>query len=196
MRRLVLTVAACALGGAALAFSVSPGGLSLGMPVHAEETFHTCPMHPQIIEPEPGTCPICGMDLVVKRSGPPAAAPGQAAPSPADGPGGAVVIDPVVVQNMGVRVAHVARGSVGRRIRTLGEVEVAEDHLSVVNLRFSGWIERIWVDETGQAVKKGQALFQIYSPEVVAAQEEYLLAVNTSGKGGNLAKAAARRLRL
>ena len=45
------------------------------------------------------------------------------------GRSGAVVIDPVVVQNMGVRVAHVERGSVGRRIRTLGEVEVAEDHL-------------------------------------------------------------------
>jgi len=110
--------------------------------------------------------------------------------------GSTVIVDPVMVQNMGVRVAHVERGPIFRHIRTIGEVDVAEDEISVVNLRFSGWIEKIWVDETGQAVKKGKPLFRIYSPEVVAAQEEYMLALNTEGKDSPLARSARRKLSL
>jgi Cu(I)/Ag(I) efflux system membrane fusion protein/cobalt-zinc-cadmium efflux system membrane fusion protein len=112
------------------------------------------------------------------------------------GSGKDVVIDPVVVQNMGVRVAEVEHGPIFRHIRTVGEVLVAEDEVSVVNLRFSGWIERIFVDQTGQKVKKGQSLFSVYSPELVAAQQEYLLAVKTDGTESWLAKSAARRLEL
>jgi len=109
---------------------------------------------------------------------------------------GVITIDPVVVQNMGVRVAHVSRQDLARRVRTIGEVDVAEDQISVVNLRFSGWIERIFADQTGQEVKKGQALFAIYSPELVSAQKEYLLAYNTGGRDAELTRAAAERLRL
>ncbi len=109
---------------------------------------------------------------------------------------GIIKIDPVMVQNMGVRVVEVKRGSISRKIRTIGEVEVAEDQLSVVNLRFSGWIEKIYADQTGQEVKKGQALFSIYSPELVSAQKEYLLAYNTSGKNSDLSQAAADRILL
>ncbi|MBW2277681.1 MAG: efflux RND transporter periplasmic adaptor subunit [Deltaproteobacteria bacterium] len=112
------------------------------------------------------------------------------------GSGKDVLIDPVVVQNMGVRVAPVEHGPIFRHVRTVGEVLVAEDHVSVVNLRFSGWIEHIFVDQTGQEVKKGQALFSVYSPELVAAQEEYLLAVRADGPESWLARSAARRLQL
>jgi Cu(I)/Ag(I) efflux system membrane fusion protein/cobalt-zinc-cadmium efflux system membrane fusion protein len=109
---------------------------------------------------------------------------------------GVIRVDPVMVQNMGVRVADVERGFISRKVRTIGEVEVAEDQLSVVNLRFSGWIERIYADETGQEVRRGQALFSIYSPDLVSAQKEYLLAYNTGGKDSGLTRAAADRLLL
>jgi len=107
-----------------------------------------------------------------------------------------VKIDPVVVQNMGVRIAVVRRGLLKRSIRTVGEVLPAEDALSVVNLRFSGWIERIYADETGVEVKKGSALLDIYSPELVSAQDEFLVALRSGGAKSGLARSAKRRLEL
>lgn len=163
---------------------------------HVHEGLWTCPMHPEVVQEEPGTCPICKMDLVPMKG--PRAGVSDEDSTEVSGKGGpsAVVIDPVVVQNMGVRVAEVEQGQIFRNVQTVGEVTVADDQISVVNLRFSGWIERIFVDETGQEVKKGQALFAVYSPELVAAQEEYLLAVGTGGVDGMLARSAARRLEL
>ncbi|MDP7038794.1 MAG: efflux RND transporter periplasmic adaptor subunit [Myxococcota bacterium] len=103
-------------------------------------------------------------------------------------------IDPVVVQNMGVRTALVQRSHLSRSVRTVGSVVVAEDQLSVVNLRFSGWVERIHVDKIGTQVKEGQPLLDVYSPELVAAQDEFLLALRTSGKESILTKSARRKL--
>lgn len=107
----------------------------------------------------------------------------------------AVTIDPVVVQNMGVRTAMVEIGPVFRNVRTLGEVEVAEGELSVVNLKYDGWIEKIFVDETGSRVEKGQPLFSVYSPQVASAMDEYRLSLS-QGEQSPLAKSAYRRLRL
>lgn len=150
---------------------------------HAQ-ALHTCPMHPDILQDGPGSCPICGMDLV------PASGPSET--SSADG----VHIAPHVVQNMGVRTAVVAPTTVFRHLRTLGQVEVGEDELEVVNLRTSGWVERIYVERTGDPVKRGQKLFELYSPELVAAQEELLLALRTQGADSELARSARRRLEL
>lgn len=114
--------------------------------------------------------------------------------APAEPAGPVVTVDPVMVQNMGVRVAPVVRGSLSRHVRTIGEIEVAEDEISVVNLRYSGWIERIHVDQTGEEVRAGQPLFDIYSPELVSAQDEYLLALRSGGADGPLARSARARL--
>jgi multidrug efflux pump subunit AcrA (membrane-fusion protein) len=142
----------------------------------------TCSMHPQVVQDGPGSCPICGMDLTpMAASGPPSSD---------------VRIDPGIVQNIGVETAPVDRTTVFRHLRTLGEVEVGEDELSVVNLRLSGWAERVRVDKTGAPVNAGQVLFDLYSPELVAAQEEYLLALRSQGADSALAKAARRRLEL
>ncbi|MBW1811091.1 MAG: efflux RND transporter periplasmic adaptor subunit [Deltaproteobacteria bacterium] len=147
--------------------------------------YWAAPMDPTYIRNQPGKSPM-GMDLV------PVYEDEEGSRSSAS----VIKIDPVMVQNMGVRVVELKRGSISRKVRTLGEVEVAEDQLSVVNLRFSGWIEKIYADETGQAVKRGQALFSIYSPELLSAQKEYLLAYNASGKNSALARAAADRVLL
>ncbi len=138
------------------------------------------PMDPTFISDKPGKSPM-GMDLVPVYED--------------DGANGPVVkIDPVVVQNMGVRIAKATREPLFRHIRALGTVDVAEDEIAVVNLRFSGWIEQLYVDETGVKVKPGQWLAEVYSPELVSAQEEYLLALRTGGTGSPLAKSARRRL--
>ncbi len=158
------------------------------------DALYTCGMHPEVLQDGPGLCPICHMDLTPMHGG----SEGGAVPSAvtgamADGEGG-LLIDPVVVQNMGVRTAPVTRGSLVRNVRTLGEIEVAEDQVSVVNLRYSGWVEAIHVDQTGEKVRKGQALFDIYSPELVATQEEYLLALR--GADDSLTRSTRRKLEL
>ncbi|MCB9557990.1 MAG: efflux RND transporter periplasmic adaptor subunit [Deltaproteobacteria bacterium] len=154
-------------------------------PAHAQRSssrqLYTCGMHPQVVQEGPGTCPICGMDLTPIKKQP----SGDHVPS-----AGQIAVDPVMVQNMGMRVATVKRGSVGRKVRTIGEVVIAEDLLSVVNLKFSGWVEKLYVDQTGIKVRKGQPLFRIYSPELVAALEEYLVALRTTGKDSPLTRAA------
>jgi multidrug efflux pump subunit AcrA (membrane-fusion protein) len=147
---------------------------------HTEQLW-TCSMHPQVIQDRPGTCPICNMDLVKLD---------------ASADANVVEIAPGVVQQIGVQTAPVERTSVYRHIRTLGEVEVSEDEVSVVNLRFSGWVERLYVDRTGDEVSAGQVLFDIYSPELVSAQEDYLLAVRTQGADAPLTRSARRRLEL
>jgi Cu(I)/Ag(I) efflux system membrane fusion protein/cobalt-zinc-cadmium efflux system membrane fusion protein len=140
-------------------------------------------MHPEVVSDEPGACPICGMDLNRRT-----ASAGDHAT--------AVTVDSVVVQTIGVRTARAERGPIARQVRTLGSVEVAEDQLSVVNLRYSGWVERIYVDETGTRVRRGQPLFDIYSPELVSAQEEYVTATRNAGPASPLAKSARTRLEL
>ena len=152
-------------------------------PTSAADTLYTCSMHPNVVQPEPGQCPICGMDLTPMRS--------SSSSTSTD-----VVIDPAIAQQVGVQVEPVHRQPVFRHLRTIGQVEVGEDELAVVNLRYSGWVEKLYVDKTGDPVTKGQVLFDIYSPELVNAQEEYLLALRTQGADSPLARSSRRKLEL
>jgi membrane fusion protein, copper/silver efflux system len=81
---------------------------------------------------------------------------------------------------MGVRTARVERRNLSRDIRTVGLVGYEEPRQYLINSKNSGWIEKLHVAQTGQQVKKGQALLEFYSPDLVSAQEEYLLALNNS----------------
>ncbi|MCB9764514.1 MAG: efflux RND transporter periplasmic adaptor subunit [Alphaproteobacteria bacterium] len=174
LRLLALLFALIALAPGCTPEPAAPGGA-------AQQELWTCSMHPEVLQDGPGACPICNMDLV-----PVSAAAGD----------GAVYVDPTVTQVMGVRTEVVRPQTVFRHLRTIGEVEVGEDEVSVVNLRYSGWVEAISVDRTGDPVKAGQVLFEIYSPELLAAQEEYLLARRTQGPDSALADSARRRLEL
>jgi Cu(I)/Ag(I) efflux system membrane fusion protein/cobalt-zinc-cadmium efflux system membrane fusion protein len=160
------------------ASSIAPG------PADGERKIShwVAPMDPNFISDSPGKSPM-GMDLV---------------PVYADslGQSGSVTIDPTVQQNMGVRTERVKRQPLFRHLRTVGEVEVAEDLVSVVNPRFSGWVERIHADKTGEFIEAGQPLLEIYAPELVAAQQEYLLALRTQGRKSDLARSARRKLEL
>jgi Cu(I)/Ag(I) efflux system membrane fusion protein/cobalt-zinc-cadmium efflux system membrane fusion protein len=96
------------------------------------------------------------------------------------GGGGGVIIDPATSQNMGVRIAPVLRQDIARSIKTVGVVTADESRQSSINSKVEGWIEKLYVDQTGKPVAKGAPLLEIYSPDLVAAQQEYLLAVRNS----------------
>ncbi len=161
-----------------------------------DETLYTCGMHPEVIQPEPGTCPICGMVLTPVKA------------TMASGGGPAITIDPATLQNIGVVTETVERRDLAREIRLNGVIAVAEEAEVKLNSKVSGWIEKLYVPHTGDSVEKGQPLLEIYSPELVAAQEEYLLALESSASisrseidriqksGDELLAAAKRRLQL
>ena len=89
-----------------------------------------------------------------------------------------ISIDPVTVQNMGIRIGLVTTGPLRRTIRTVGVVDFDETALADVTTKFKGWIEKLYVDATGRQVHSNEPLFEIYSPDLVSAQTEYLLALN------------------
>lgn len=175
---------------------------------HAAEkaaTKYTCPMHPSIVADHPGSCPICGMDLVPMdgSSGDQPAAEGHAETAP----GHAVVaIDPQRQQLIGLVTAEASRGPISSGLRTQGRVAVDETRVRRVNLKVGGFVEKLYVDFTGKPVRKGQPLFALYSPELLSMQNEFLLARETqallakgravAGSGDDLVEVARNRLRL
>jgi len=90
-----------------------------------------------------------------------------------------ITISPEKRQLIGVRTAVASLRSLDRQIRTVGKVEVDETKLAYVNTKVAGWVKKLFVDYTGKEVKKGQPLLSIYSPDLVTAQEEYLLALRS-----------------
>ena len=187
----------------------------------AESDLWTCGMHPNVIVDEPGTCPICQMDLVPLRHEPtPAGAekpttewtcprhavisepqagdcpicgrilvPAAGADNPAEhdersGPdsGPEVTIDRSVVQEMNVRFAPVERRDLRRRISTVGNLDYDEERMVSVTTRYSGFIEKVFVNHVGQPVRRGDPLFEVYSPELVQTQRELISAVGYANR--------------
>lgn len=137
--------------------------------------YWRAPMDPTEIYNHPGKSRM-GMDLIPVYEG-------EAAP----GAGGTITIDPVTVQNMGIRTAAVKRINFSHTIRTVGMVDYNEEKLYAISLKISGWVEKLYVNYTGKAVRKGEPLLEIYSPELVTTEKEYLLALKnrniSSGSG-------------
>ncbi|HVU25744.1 MAG TPA: efflux RND transporter periplasmic adaptor subunit [Opitutus sp.] len=156
----------------------------------AAKQLYTCGMHPQIIRDQPGTCPICGMDLVPVREN-----KGAAAGAADDAR--AIHIDAVTIQRMNLKTGLVTRGPVLREFRTVGTVAYDESGLRDITTKYEGWIEKLFVDQTWTAVKAGEPLFEIYSPDLYNAELNYLVALRSEGDaGGPLTRAALARLRL
>lgn len=142
------------------------------------DSKYVCPMHQQIVRDAPGTCPICGMDLVEK----------QPDPDPEPGKHPQVVLSGAIIQNMGVRTAQVARGTLWRTVRTLGRVEYDETRLAHIHPRAEGWIEALNLRSEGEPVKKGQELAQLYAPDILSAQVDFLLAIDPRYQGASSVK--------
>ena len=168
-----------ALALLALVWLISGGGKKTG--VHPETTKETAPvdqgnkerkikywvapMDPTYRRAKPGKSPM-GMDLipVYEEEGEPSAE-------------GVITIDPVTVQNIGVRTETVRRGPLAATVRTVGRVTYDEQLLEHIHTKVSGWVEELYVDTTGQDVRRGEKLLTLYSPDLVATQEEYLQAL-------------------
>ena len=149
----------------------------------AQPLYWVAPMDPNFKRDKPGLSPM-GMDLV------PVYADGENSGGK-DSPG-TIRIDPNVVNNLGVRTAKVQRKALDITIKTVGYVQYNEDTLVHVHPRVEGWIEVLNVKAAGEYVEKGEPLFALYSPELVNAQEEFLLAVKRANR--NLMAAAKSRL--
>ena len=123
------------------------------------------PMDPNYIRNKPGKAP-CGMDLVpvYEEDG------AEATP-------GAIGVSPTTIQSMGVRTAKVEVRPLSHDTWTVGLVNFDERNLSTINTKVSGWVERLYINATGDPVRRGQTLLSIYSPDLVSAQDEYLLAL-------------------
>jgi Cu(I)/Ag(I) efflux system membrane fusion protein len=126
---------------------------------------YVCPMHPQIVRDQPGTCPICGMDLVAKI------------PEPDPGPQPVVTVSGQMIQSMGVRTEPVQRGTLWKYIRTVGRVAYDETRLAHLHPRASGWVEQLQVRAEGDAVQRGQVLGRFYAPDILSAQVDFLVAL-------------------
>ena len=155
-----------------------PAKDNMGMdyvPVYAEDDtpkekkvlFYRNPMNPAITSPVPAKDEM-GMDYI-----PVYADDG----GNSDAPAGTVRINPTIVQNIGVRTAKAKLETLTRAIRTVGRVTYDEERVARLHPKYNGWVEKMMVDKTGEHVHKGTRLMSIYSPQLVATQEEYILAL-------------------
>jgi len=128
-----------------------------------EVAYYTCAMHPSVRQPKPGKCPICGMELtaVTKR----------------DAASGIITVDSARRQAIGLKTALVETRPLVRTVRAVGKTTWDESRVRDVTLKLGGFVEKLYVDTTGQPVRAGQTLLALYSPELYAAQKELLLAV-------------------
>ncbi|HEY8513987.1 MAG TPA: efflux RND transporter periplasmic adaptor subunit [Candidatus Binatia bacterium] len=155
----------------------------------AARRLYTCGMHPQVIRDQPGSCPICGMELTPIERGAPAVV-GEATDT--------ITIDPAIVQNMGVRTAEVTVGPLVRTVRATGVLAEAQPRQHDVSLRVSGWIEKLYADVEGMEVRAGDPLFELYSPELHVAIGELIAARRARGMqgGASLVATATQKLEL
>ncbi|RIJ34330.1 efflux RND transporter periplasmic adaptor subunit [Pontibacter oryzae] len=156
---------------------------------HAEGTTYTCPMHPQIVQNQPGSCPICGMDLVPQN-----AAHGEALEITDDLEFLLQPTNQAVIAN--IRTVTPAFNSQTDTMEMEGLITYDDRRVYSIPARVSGRIEKLFVKYNYQSIYKGQKLLEIYSPELVTAQKELLYLAKSASEDKALIEAAKQKLRL
>lgn len=134
--------------------------------------FYRHPMDPTITSPVPAKGEM-GMDYLPVYAN---------EATPVEGAETGVRIDPSVVQNINVQTTPVERRDLRHRIRTIGYLEYDQERMVTVTTKYSGWVERVYINYVGEPVRRGQSLFEIYSPELVQTQQELLSAIDYAKK--------------
>ncbi|ATC93129.1 efflux RND transporter periplasmic adaptor subunit [Pseudoalteromonas tunicata] len=147
---------------------------------------YVCPMHSHIVKDHPGKCPICGMDLVLV----------EPAEHQVDANNG-VIVSGNMQQSMALTTARVVKSTLWRYIETFGSINYDQNGIYHVHPRAAGWVENLQVKTLGEEIKKGQLLYEIYSPDLVVAQDDYLSMFRDNQKAPNYLKLRGRtRLKL
>lgn len=141
---------------------------------------YTCPMHPDVVRDEPGSCPVCGMHLV------------KVAEAKAGADHDVLFVDAQTQERMGVSVEAATESQMHRTVSGFATIAADESRSVSVNPKVEGWIRRLHVRGAGEKIRKGQVLYEIYSPELQARQREYVdlltrresLLENSNGMGG------------
>ena len=138
--------------------------------------YYTCPMHPQVHMDKPGACPICGMDLVKASNSKKMDTSGSEAMVPLNDR------DQILanVSTMKARYEEVAHS-----VRAYGNLEIAEPNKTLISARFNGRMEKLYVDAVGAHVNTGDPLFDIYSPDIIQAANEYIQSTKSGSSAQN-----------
>ncbi len=126
-------------------------------------------MHPQIVESEPGSCPVCGMNLVPVKK--------QAATN-TDKNAGSIMLSETQIKLGNISTRPVQRGQVGSNTILTGRLVVDQTQADLISSRAAGRIERLYVKETGRPIQKGWPLYDLYSESLLTLEQEYLLALD------------------
>tara|TARA_R110002049_G_C9178700_1_gene563494 strand:- start:10465 stop:12453 length:1989 start_codon:yes stop_codon:yes gene_type:complete len=172
-------------GDLILAFTTDESGLGKIVSTPEGISHYTCSMHPSVKSAVPGACPICSMDLVPVTFD--------------EASSKTITIDNRRRQMIGVETDQVSHRDLRKNIRAVGHVTYDERRLSNVTLKFDAWIGDLFADYVGVQVNKGETLFTVYSPELLAAQQEYLETLKRLARRGpedSLIRAARQRLKL
>lgn len=175
-RSLLFAIAFALVIGAGAGYLFARIGADVA-PVAARESaeraplFYRNPMNPEVTSPVPAKDSM-GMDYI----------PVYADDGADDAPAGTVRIDPVTLQNIGVRTAVVERRAISRTINTVGRIDYDEKNLYQLHPKTEGWVEELRVETTGAEIRRGDIMLSLYSPQLVSTQQEYLLALKNLDK--------------
>lgn len=161
------------------------GATAAAAPAPAKQTY-TCSMHPQVRLDRPGDCPICEMPLI----------PASSATAAAAGEAPTLQLSEHALAMASVETVAVEARPMARELRAVGRIEYNESSLATITPRVDGYAERLFVNFTGVEIRQGHHLAEVYSPELLVAQQELLIALQGGNAGEALANVAKTRLRL
>lgn len=191
MKQRILYLGIALLAGLGLGYMLFNGGTShsTSTEVHNHSAANpqqwTCSMHPQILQQEPGDCPICGMDLIPAESTASGLAPEQFKLTP----------NALALANIQTSIVEGATTQ-GATQNLSGKISINEEQIAVQASYYAGRIERLFINYTGQEVQKGQVLATLYAPQLVAAQQELLTAAALKETQPQLYRAVRKKLQL
>lgn len=152
------------------------------------KTVYTCPMHHEVISDKPGVCPICHMDLVEKKSD---------ESSGEEMHNSNIHVNPSGKTLANISTVKVTRENITKEFSAYSYLEFPEQNRKVISARFSGRIEKLFADKTGNKINAGSPLFEIYSPELIQMQKEFLIAAaNNNPDRLQLIESSKKKLRL